>query len=69
MSARIGSHKTKPGITKFNGQTRFSTAVGLLLYREEQLKEMPHRQRSDNPILISLNKFWDKLAKYFQKEL
>ena len=69
MSARIGSPKPIPGITNFNGQTRFSTAVGLLLYREEQLKEMPHRQRSDNPILISLNKFWDKLAKYFQKEL
>jgi cell division protein FtsA len=69
MSARIGSPKPIPGITNFNGQTRFSTAVGLLMYREEQLKEMPHRQRSDNPILISLNKFWDKLSKYFQKEL
>ena len=69
MSARIGSPKPIPGITNFNGQTRFSTAVGLLMYREEQLKEMPHRQRSDNPILIFLINSGDKLSKYFQKEL
>ena len=69
MSARIGSPKPIPGITNFNGQTRYSTAVGLLLYREEQLKDMPHRQRSDNPLLISMRKFWERLSKYFQKEL
>jgi len=69
LSARIGSPKSIPGITNFNGQTRYSTAVGLLLYREEQLKDMPHRQKSDNPIIIYLAKFWDKLSKYFQKEL
>ena len=69
MSARIGSPKSIPGITNFNGQTRYSTAVGLLLYREEQLKEMPHRQKSDNPFFISLRKFWERLSKYFQKEL
>ena len=69
MSARIGSPKSIPGITNFNGQTRYSTAVGLLLFREEQLKEMPHRQKSDSPILISIMKIWERLSKYFQKEL
>ena len=69
MATRIGSPKPIPGITNFNGQTRYSTAVGLLLYREEQLKEMPHRQKSDNAIAMYLIKIWEKLSKYFQKEL
>ena len=69
MSARIGSPKPIPGITNFNGQTRYSTAVGLLLYREEQLKDMPHRQNSENALLTNLSKIWDKFSKYFQKEL
>ena len=69
MSARIGSPKPIPGITNFNGQTRYSTAVGLLLYREEQLKDMPHRQNSENALIINLSKIWDKFSKYFQKEL
>ena len=69
MSARIGSPKPIPGITNFNGQTRFSTAVGLLLYREEQLKDMPHRQNSENVLITNLSKIWDKFSKYFQKEL
>ena len=69
MSARIGSPKPIPGITNFNGQTRYSTAVGLLLYREEQLKDMPHRQNSDNALITNLSKIWDKFSKYFQKEL
>ena len=69
MSARIGSPKPIPGITNFNGQTRYSTAVGLLLYREEQLKDMPHRQNSENILFTNLSKIWDKFSKYFQKEL
>ena len=69
MSARIGSPKPIPGITNFNGQTRYSTAVGLLLYREEQLKDMPHRQNSENVLFANLSKIWDKFYKYFQKEL
>ena len=69
MSARIGSPKPIPGITNFSGQTRYSTAVGLLLYREEQLKDMPHRQSSENVLLMNLSKIWDKFSKYFQKEL
>ena len=69
MATRIGSPKPIPGITNFNGQTRYSTAVGLLLYREEQLKEMPHRQKSENAIMLYLIKIWEKLSKYFQKEL
>ena len=69
MSARIGSPKPIPGITNFNGQTRYSTAVGLLLYREEQLKDMPHRQNSENVLITNLSKILDKFSKYFQKEL
>ncbi len=69
MSARIGSPKPIPGITNFNGQTRFSTAVGLLLYREEQLKDMPHRQNSENALITNFSKIWNKFSKYFQKEL
>ena len=69
MSARIGSPKAIPGITNFNGQTRYSTAVGLLLYREEQLKDMPHRKNSENALIINFLKIWEKFSKYFQKEL
>ena len=69
MSARIGSPKPIPGITNFNGQTRYSTAVGLLLYREEQLKDMPHRQNSENALITNFSKIWNKFSKYFQKEL
>ena len=35
----------------------------------EQLKEMPHRQKSDNAIIVYLINIWEKLSKYFQKEL
>ena len=69
MSARIGSPKAIPGITNFNGQTRYSTAVGLLLYREEQLKDMPHRKNSENALIVNFLKIWEKFSKYFQKEL
>ena len=55
--------------TNLNGLTRYSTAVGLLLYREEQLKEMPHRQKSDNPFVSYISNLWAKISTYFQKEL
>ena len=69
MPARIGSPKAIPGITNLNGLTRYSTAVGLLLYREEQLKEMPHRQKTDNPFLSYISNLWAKISTYFQREL
>ena len=69
MPARIGSPIAIQGITNLNGLTRYSTAVGLLMYREEQLKEMPHRRKSDNPFIIYLSKTWGRLSNYFQKEL
>ena len=56
MPARIGSPKAIQGITNLNGLTRYSTAVGLLMYKEKQLKEMPHRRTSDNPLIIYLIK-------------
>ena len=69
ISARVGSPKPIPGITNLNGLTRYSTAVGLLLYREAQLKMMPHRQQSNNSFFQSITKFWNKLSAYFDKEL
>ena len=67
--ARIGTPSDITGIGNVSGKTRYSTAVGLLLYRESKLKDMPHRNTLDSPFLISLNKFWTKLSSYFHKEL
>ena len=69
LPARIGSPKPIPGITNLNGLTRYATAVGLLLYREEQLQRMPHRKKSDNIFSSYFIKMWERLSIYFQKEL
>ena len=67
--SRIGSPKALQGLTNLSGQTRYATAVGLLLYREEQLKRMPHRNKPESPLLIYISRFWNKLSNYFQREL
>ena len=68
--ARIGAPANIPGIGNVSGKARYSTAVGLLLYREEKLMNMPHRSSlEDNPILSFINNFWTKLSGYFHKEL
>ena len=66
---RIGSPKPIPGITNLSGLTRFSTAVGLLLYRDEQLKNMPHRRLPKNSFFTYLHKTWNKISSYFHREL
>tara|TARA_B100000609_G_C17158985_1_gene405070 strand:+ start:10 stop:357 length:348 start_codon:yes stop_codon:yes gene_type:complete len=69
IPVRIGSPKPIPGITNLNGLTRFSTAVGLLLYRDEQLKKMPHRKLPKNSFFAYLSKTWNKISSYFHREL
>ena len=69
MPTRIGSPKDIIGIQNLSGQTRYSTAVGLLLYKDEKLSEMPHRRKSDNPLLKYLEVIWKKFSVYFQREL
>jgi cell division protein FtsA len=69
MPTRIGSPKNIIGIQNLSGKTRYSTAVGLLLYKDEKLNEMPHRQKSDNPFLKYLEVIWKKFSVYFQREL
>ncbi|MBS83350.1 MAG: cell division protein FtsA [Gammaproteobacteria bacterium] len=66
---KIGSPVHIDGLTNLTGKTRYATAVGLLLYRENQLEKMPHRQHPSNSILEFLNKLWEKISNYFQKEL
>ncbi|MBT4654384.1 MAG: cell division protein FtsA [Gammaproteobacteria bacterium] len=69
MPTRIGSPKDIIGIQNLSGQTRYSTAVGLLLYKDEKLSDMPHRQKSDNPVIKYINTIWKKFSIYFQREL
>ena len=69
MPTRIGSPKEITGIQNLSGKTRYATAVGLLLYKDEKLNEMPHRQKSDNPIVKYLEVVWKKFSIYFQREL
>jgi cell division protein FtsA len=69
MPTRIGSPKDIIGIQNLSGQTRYSTAVGLLLYKDEKLNDMPHRQKSENPIIKYIETIWNKFSIYFQREL
>ena len=69
MPTRIGSPKDIIGIQNLSGQTRYSTAVGLLLYKDEKLNDMPHRQKSENPIMKYIETIWNKFSIYFQREL
>ena len=68
--ARIGAPANIAGIGNVSGKARYSTAVGLLLYRENKLKDMPHRTSLDNnPLFTFINNFWTKLSAYFHREL
>ena len=69
IPVRIGSPKPIPGITNLSGLTRFSTAVGLLLYRDEQLKKMPHRKLPKNSFITYIYKTWNRISSYFHREL
>ena len=66
--SRIGSPKSIKGLEDLRGKTRYSTAVGLLLYRERELRKSSSN-RSPSKIAKIVNKITKKLSNYFQKEL
>ena len=66
--SRIGSPKNIKGLEDFRGKTRYSTAVGLLLYRERELQKSSTK-RHPSKIASLFNKFTKTLSNYFQKEL
>ena len=67
--ARIGSPKAIKGLEDLRGKTRYSTAVGLLLYRENEIKNMSSASKYSSKIANIFNKFSKKLSNYFHKEL
>ena len=68
IPSRIGSPNSDiGGVKNISGLTRYATAIGLILYRDSQLKEMPHR-KSNNLISVS-SKIFKKISEYFKKEL
>ena len=52
--ARIGAPAAIKGIGNVSGKTRYSTAVGLLLYRASKLKGMADGTKSHSPFFLSL---------------
>ena len=66
--SRIGSPKNIKGLEDLRGKTRYSTAVGLLLYRERELKKVTS-SKYPSKIASLFNKVTKKLSNYFQKEL
>jgi cell division protein FtsA len=66
--SRIGSPKSIKGLEDLRGKTRYSTAVGLLLYREKELRKSSSN-KYPSKIANLFNKFTRKLSNYFQKEL
>tara|TARA_Y100000389_G_C17454858_1_gene517406 strand:+ start:64 stop:1308 length:1245 start_codon:yes stop_codon:yes gene_type:complete len=67
--SRIGSPKTIKGLEDLRGKTRYSTAVGLLLYRQKQLKNSSISSKYSSKLSSLFSKFSKKLSNYFQKEL
>ena len=67
--SRIGSPKAIKGLEDLRGKTRYSTAVGLLLYRENEIKTMSTANKYSSKITNIFSKFSKKLSNYFQKEL
>ena len=66
--SRIGSPKNIKGLEDLRGKTRYSTAVGLLLYRERELRKSSSN-RYPSKIAKLVNNITKKLSNYFQKEL
>ena len=49
IPSRIGSPNNDiGGVKNISGLTRYATAIGLILYRDSQLREMPHRKNNSN---------------------
>lgn len=67
--SRVGSPKSIKGLEDLRGKTRYSTAVGLLLYREQELRKLSSSNKYPSKIANLFNKFTRKLSNYFQKEL
>ena len=67
--SRVGSPKSIKGLEDLRGKTRYSTAVGLLLYREKELRKLSSSNRYPSKIANLFNKVTRKLSNYFQKEL
>ena len=67
--SRIGSPKSIKGLEDLRGKTRYSTAVGLLLYRLKELNLMSSKNKYTSKIGSILDRYAKKLSDYFQKEL
>ena len=67
--SRVGSPKSIKGLEDLRGKTRYSTAVGLLLYREKELRKLSSSNKYPSKIANLFNKVTKKLSNYFQKEL
>ena len=67
--SRIGSPKSIKGLEDLRGKTRYSTAVGLLLYRKRELSIMTSKNKYSSKIGSVLDRYAKKLSNYFQKEL
>ncbi len=67
--SRVGSPRSIKGLEDLRGKTRYSTAVGLLLYREKELRKLSSSNKYPSKIANLFNKVTRKLSNYFQKEL
>ena len=69
IPSRIGSPNNDiGGVKNISGLTRYATAIGLILYRDSQLREMPHRKNNSN-LMSTTSKIFKKISDYFKKEL
>ena len=69
IPSRIGSPNNDiGGVMNISGLTRYATAIGLILYRDSQLREMPHRKNNSN-LMSTSSKIFKKISAYFKKEL
>ena len=69
IPSRIGSPNNDiGGVKNISGLPRYATAIGLILYRDSQLREMPHRKNNSN-LMSTSSKIFKKISDYFKKEL
>ena len=69
IPSRIGSPNNDiGGVKNISGLARYATAIGLILYRDSQLREMPHRKNNSN-LMSTSSKIFKKISDYFKKEL
>ena len=69
IPSRIGSPNNDiGGVKNISGLTRYATAIGLILYRDSQLREMPHR-KNNSKLMSTSSKIFKKISDYFKREL